>query len=139
MNSCPQCGLVDQAHSSRAIVNEDTTTTRMNGSSGIVSACTCATNLTQTHGEGTGLEKIEDGRNLTALDLGQAVVMLKDRDEKPPRCAGCHEGSKHRLGLTIGHTLVAVVWLCDRHKRLAEYGSWSFQIESNYGVPWNQI
>jgi hypothetical protein len=139
MNGCPHCGLVDPAHSPRVIANEGATTTRMIGSSGTASACTCAANLTQTHGEGTGLEKIEDGRSLTTLDLGQAVLMLKDRDEKPPRCAGCHERSKHRLGLTIGHTLVAVVWLCDRHKRLAEYGSWSFQIEPNYGVPWHAI
>ena len=64
--------------------------------------------------------------------------MLKDRDTEPPLCAGCHERSKHRLGLTIDHTLVAVVWLCDRHKRLAEYGSWAFQIEPNYGLPWHQ-
>ena len=139
MPSCPQCGLVDQLRSCRAIANEGTATTRKIGSSGIASACTCATNLTQTHGEGTGLEKIEDGRSLTTLDLGQGVVVLKDRDEKPPRCAGCHERSKHRLGLTIDHTLVAVVLLCDRHKRLAEYGSWSFQIEPNYGVPWHGI
>jgi hypothetical protein len=139
MNSCPHCGLVDSAHSLRVIANEGTTNTRMFGSGGTASACTCATNLKQTHGEGTGLEKIQDGRSLTTLDLGQAVVMLKDRDEKPPQCAGCHERSKHRLGLTIDHTLVAVVWLCDRHKRLAEYGSWAFQIEPNYGVPWHDI
>src|ERR687885_2506133 len=110
MNSCPQCGLVDQLR-----------------------------NLKQGHLDGTGLDRIEDGRSLTTLDLGQGVVVLKDRDEKPPRCAGCLERSKHRLGLTIGHRLVAVVWLCDRHKRLVEYGSWSFQIEPNYGVPWHEI
>ena len=139
MNSCPRCDLVDQLPNLRVIANEGTTTTRMNGSSGIASACTCATNLKHTHGEGTGLEKIEDRRSLTTLDLGQGVVVLKNRDEKPPRCAGCHERSKHRLGLTIDHTLVAVVLLCDRHKRLAEYGSWSFQIEPNYGIPWHEI
>ena len=78
-------------------------------------------------------------RGLTTLDLGQRVAILKDRSKEAPPCAGCHERSKHRLGLTIDHTLVAVVWLCDRHKRLAEYGSWSFQIEANYGVPWHEI
>jgi hypothetical protein len=81
---------------------------------------------------------IEDYRSLTTLDLGQGVAMLRDSDKEPPQCAGCHERSKHRLGLTIDHALVAVVWLCDRHKRLAEYGSWAFQIEPNYGVPWHE-
>jgi hypothetical protein len=139
MNSCPHCGLVDQERSLRVIVNEDTTAARMIGSAGTASSCTCATNLKQSHGEGIGLERIEDRRSLTTLDLGQRVAMLTDRDEKPPRCAGCHERSKHRLALTIDHTLVAVVWICDRHKRLAEYGSWAFQIEPNYGVPWHGI
>ena|SRR5919199_7005722 len=139
MNSCPHCGLVDQLRGLRAIANDGTTTTDlMIGSAGPVDACTCATNLKKTYGEGIGLETIEDCTSLTTLDLGQRVAILKDRAEKPPRCAGCHEWSKHRLGLTIGHALVAVVWLCDRHKRLAEYGSWSFQIEPNYGVPWHE-
>ena len=139
MNCCPHCGLVDQARSLRAITNEGTTTPSAIGSAGKFSSCTCATNLKQSHGDGTGLESIEDCRSLTSIDLDQGVVMSKDRDEKPPRCAGCHERSKHRLGLTIDHTLVAVVLLCDRHKRLAEYGSWSFQIEPNYSVPWHAI
>jgi hypothetical protein len=139
MNSCPHCGLVDQARGLRVIANEGMTTTRMIGSAEKSSSCTCATNLKHSHGDGTGLERIEDCTSLNTLDLGQGVVMPKNRDKKSPRCAGCHEGSKHRLGLTIDHTLVAVVWLCDRHKRLAEYGSWSFQIEPNYGVPWHEI
>jgi hypothetical protein len=138
VNSCPQCDMVAQLRSLRVIATGGTTTTRMIGSAETMSACTCANNLKQTHREGTGLEKSEDGKSLTPLDLGQAVVILKDRDGKPPRCAGCHEQSKHRLGLTIEHRLVAVVWLCDRHKRLVEYGSWAFQIEPNYGVPWHE-
>jgi hypothetical protein len=138
MNRCPQCDLVDQPPSLQVTATEDTTIPRMIGSAEQVSACTCATNLKQNHREGTGLDRLEDCRSLNTLDMGQGVVVLKDRDEKPPLCAGCHERSKHRLGLTIDHTLVAVVLLCDRHKRLAEYGSWSFQIEPNYGAPWNE-
>ena len=139
MNQCPHCGQVDQTRSLRVIANEGTTATGMIGSAEIFSSCTCATNVKQSHGDGAALERIEDCRSVTTLDLGQGVVMSKNRDEKSPRCAGCHERSKHRLGLTIDHTLVAVVWLCDRHKRLAEYGSWSFQIEPNYSVPWHAI
>jgi hypothetical protein len=139
VNSCPRCDMVDQLPGLQIVANERTTTTQMVGSAEKVSACTCETNLNQSHRDVTGLDRIEDRRGLTTPDLGQGVVVLKDRDEKPPRCAGCHERSKHRLGLTIDHTLVAVVWLCDRHKRLVEYGSWAFQIEPNYGVPWHGI
>jgi hypothetical protein len=138
VSSCPHCDLIDQPPNPQVTATEDTTITRMVASADAVSACTCATNLKQNHSESTGLDRIEDCRSLNTLDLGQGVVVLTDRDEKPPRCAGCHERSKHRLGLTIDHRLVAVVWLCDRHKRLVEYGSWAFQIEPNYGVPWHQ-